>query len=435
MDTQMEIQREIGVAQRIGSSINGITASTLAAGAPDEFRRSWPVVAACFCTAVFAWGFGFYGQAVYLAELQRLHGWPAGLVSGATTCFYLTGACLMPLVHRAIRRAGPRIVLAGGIVLLAAGAVALSQVSTSWQMFACTLPMAAGWAGSSTVAIATTLSLWFDQRRGLAISLALNGASAAGFTIAPLLVALSHAIGFTIAVPVVALAGLAVTLPVVLLAVHDQPTISSQVAQPGVAALPDARPAIVSQAQAMRDPRFWSISAPFALAVAAQVGFIVHQVAFLLPRLGASPTGVAVGCTAFAAMAGRLVLGAVVDQLNQRLTSAASFVSQATGLGLLLALPHRPEALYLGCVVFGFSVGNVITLPALLIQREFSPGSFGLVVGLSTAVGQFALALAPGLFGVLRDATGGYGPVLLACMALEIAAAVLVVTTRQPHGR
>jgi predicted MFS family arabinose efflux permease len=430
MDTQMQIQQDISVAQRRSGTTRSVATATLTASVPDEFRRGWPVVAACFCTAVFAWGFGFYGQAVYLAELQRLHGWPAGLVSSATTCFYLTGACLMALVHRAIRQFGPRTVLAGGVVMMGAGAVALSQVSAPWQMFVCAVPMAAGWAGSTTVSIATTLSLWFDQRRGLAISLALNGASAAGFTIAPLLVALSHAIGFSSAVPVVAVAGLAVVLPVVLVAVHDQPAISLHGPRPAAAATPDSRPEIVSQAQAMRDPRFWSVSAPFALAVAAQVGFIVHQVAFLLPRLGATSTGVAIGCTAFAAMAGRLALGAVVDRLNQRLTSAASFVSQAAGVGLLLALPHRPEALYIGCVVFGFSVGNVITLPALLIQREFSPGSFGLVIGLSTAVGQFALALAPGLFGVLRDATGGYGAVLVVCMTLQIVAAMLVVVTR-----
>jgi cyanate permease len=53
--------------------------------------------------------------------------------------------------------------------------------------------------------------------------------------------------------------------------------------------------------------------------------------------------------------------------------------------------------------------------------------SFGLVIGLSTAVGQFALALAPGLFGVLHDATGGYGAVLVVCMALQLAAAALVL--------
>ena len=47
--------------------------------------------------------------------------------------------------------------------------------------------MALGWAFTTVTAIATTLSYWFERRRGFALTLALNGASTGGFTIAPLL--------------------------------------------------------------------------------------------------------------------------------------------------------------------------------------------------------------------------------------------------------
>jgi MFS family permease len=407
--------------------MSAVVAHTAPSAAAGEFHRGWPAVLACFCTAVFAWGFGFYGQAVYLAELHRLHGWPSGLISSATTCFYLTGSLLMAFVHRAVERFGPRAVLAGGLVILAAGAVGLSQVTAPWQLFVCVPLMAIGWAGTTTTTIATTLAFWFDRRRGLAISLALNGASAAGFTVAPLLVALSHSIGFTVAVPVVAAGGLLLTLPVVLLAVRAPPLRQGGAAHASAGVVLDERPALASQAQALRDWGFWSISAPFALGIAAQVGFIVHQVAFLLPKLGPAGTGATVAAASFAAMAGRLGLGTVIDRLNQRWVSAVSFTSQAAGLGLLLALPGSRPALVAGCVVFGLSVGNVITLPSLLVQREFAARSFGLVIGLSTAIGQFALAFAPGAFGVLHDATGGYGAVLGVCIALQCLAAVLIV--------
>ena len=53
---------------------------------PDESSpryRGWRVVFACFVMAALAWGFGFYGHAFYLAELQRLHGWPTSLIAGS----------------------------------------------------------------------------------------------------------------------------------------------------------------------------------------------------------------------------------------------------------------------------------------------------------------------------------------------------------------
>ena len=53
------------------------------------------VVAACFLMALACWGFGLYGHSVYLAELQRLHGWSPSLIAGASTATYLLNAVLV----------------------------------------------------------------------------------------------------------------------------------------------------------------------------------------------------------------------------------------------------------------------------------------------------------------------------------------------------
>jgi MFS family permease len=387
-----------------------------------ELRNGWPAILACFCVAVFAWGFGFYGQAVFLAELHRMHGWSTAIIGTATTCFYLSGAFLLPFVQRVLDRVGARGLLIGGVLALGVGAAGFGNAVAEWQLFACGLVMAAGWAATSGPAIATTLSLWFDQRRGFAISLALNGASVSGFTIAPLLVQLSHTIGLRLAVVECVVVGWLLVIPVIVWCARHDASASSA-----------AKPTIKErggQVAALRQWHFWSVALPFSLAIAAQVGFIVHMVAFLLPSLGPAGTGVAVTTSSLAAMAGRLGLSAVVDKLPRRGTSAICFLSQACGLGLLLAAPGSPAAIYLGIALFGFSVGNVITLPAVIVHAEFSAASFGLIIGLSGAISQFTLAFAPGVFGLLHDVTGNYDVVLLACIALQTLAAGLVLWRR-----
>ena len=140
--------------------------------------------------ATFGWGLGFYGQSVYVAELHRLHGWPASLISGGTTFFYLFGALLVAFVSEAIRGFGPRNCLLAGIFAMAAAAVADRAGRPSPG--SSTPPMrvlAFGWAGTSLGVITNTLGLWFDRKRGMAISLALNGASFGGIVGVPLLVA------------------------------------------------------------------------------------------------------------------------------------------------------------------------------------------------------------------------------------------------------
>src|ERR1700684_3818702 len=79
----------------------------------------WRIVAVCFAVATFGWAFGFYGQSVYLAELHRLHGWPASLISAAATSFYLFGALLVGFVAETVRRFGP-----GNCLLAGTGASA-----------------------------------------------------------------------------------------------------------------------------------------------------------------------------------------------------------------------------------------------------------------------------------------------------------------------
>ena len=413
--------------------MNNVTAAVLSETGSSEFRRGWPVVLACFCTAVFAWGFGFYGQSVYFADLHVTRGWSASLIASATTVYYLAGGLLLAWVHRAIDLLGPRLLLASGAAILTAGVIGLSRAEAPWQLYACGLVMAIGWAATTTTAIATTLAYWFDRRRGLALSLALNGASAGGFIVTPVLAHFVIRMGLQSAVPMLALAGLAILLPLIFSGIR-QTTATGRSSLPRAALHIGSHhlPTIDTQADALRSAHVWSIALPFALALAAQVGFIVHQVALLRPHLGNDGAASAVAATAFAAAAGRIAMAPVIDRLNQRAASAASFLLQSLGFALMLLLPNNAAALYTGSIMFGLSVGNVITLPALIVQQEFAPQSFGLLIGVTSMVGYTVLACGPTLLGVARDLSGGYGAALVLCIALQVLAAIVVVL---PHRR
>lgn len=358
-----------------------------------------------------------------LAEIAHTRGWSLGTVSGANTAYYLMGALLLSSVHRAIARFGPRVVLIAGTLLLGAGASAFARADALWQLYAAALVMAGGWASASGAAIATTLARYFERQRGLAISLALNGASAAGFTVAPLLLVLAHREGVGRAVPETALLLLAPLIPLLVLGLRRGAGLAVE-----PASHPTGEPAPASVRAVLAVGHFWTIAMPFALVLLAQVGLIVHLVAFLNPYRGTQATARAVALLALAATAGRLLLGLVIDRLDQRRASAASFASQAAALALMLA-PSK-VTLFAGCALFGFSVGNVITLPALIIQREFAASAFGLVVGLNMAIVQLTFAAGPGLLGAIRDHAGGYGPALGLCIVCQLAASVVILCGR-----
>jgi predicted MFS family arabinose efflux permease len=382
----------------------------------------WRIVAVCFLVATFGWGFGFYGQSVYVAELHRLHGWPASLISGGTTFFYLFGALLVAFVSEAIRGFGPRNCLVAGVLAMAAAAVLIGQVSEPWQLYAADAMLAFGWAGTSLGIITNTLGLWFDNKRGMAISLALNGASFGGIIGVPLLAAAIGSLGFADAMIAAAIVMVALMVPIILIFVGRPPIGSSAIA----AVKADAPSAAQIRSAAFRDAAFLTVSIAFALVLFAQVGFIVHLISFLDPVIGRERAAVAVALLTAMAMAGRVLFSTVIDRLNQRLASAISFVSQAVALSIIIN--SRNDVVLIGCcALFGFSVGNLITLPSLIVQREFDPRAFGVLISLITAINQVTYAFGPGIVGLLRDASGSYSLPFYGCIGLELIAAVLIM--------
>jgi MFS family permease len=389
--------------------------------------RGWRVVIACFTIAMFAWGFGFYGHGVFLAELRATRGWPASLISGATTLYYFVGAIAVIYVSDAVRRFGPRWVMFAGLMMIAAAALWVGIVAAPWQLYAAYLLMSAGWAATTVGAISNVLGLWFSARRGLAINLALNGASMAGVVVIPALVLLIGKIGFEPAVAVVTAAMLVVILPMLFfwvdrpaVALVDRPNLDAA----GIVIAPWTRP------EALRSWRFWSIGLPFALALMAQAGFLVHEIAILEPSLGRASAGAAVAVTTAMAIVGRLTLGMVIDRFDQRMVTALSLASQVLALGVLIAT-RDAVPLFIAVAIFGFSVGNLITFPALIVQREFEPASFGMLTALVSSVWQIGASSGPLLLGAIHDLTESYTAPIAVCAALDLAAAAVILM--RPH--
>lgn len=399
---------------------------------PEESSRhypGWRVVFACFVMAALMWGFGFYGHGFYLAKLQRSHGWPTSLIAGASTLYYLFSALLVVFISDAIRRFGVRACTLTGAFTLAGSVAALPFITEPWQLVAAYLVMAFAWATMSLGAINNILGLWFERKRGLAISLALNGASFGGIVIVPALIFLSGATSFTTAMLAGAAVVLALMLPVAFAIlgarVPRAPTAERTGLQPKDDTGSEPR-GEWTRASALHSLAFWSVSAPFSLAITSQAGFLVHQIAFLEPAIGRYAAGIAVAITTSMAIVGRLVLGALSERINQRAASAVSLAAQAAALAVMTQTQDA-ATLLAACAVYGFSVGNVITFPSLIVQHEFPAAAFGMLMGLSTGISQFTYAFGPGLLGLVRDATGGYGAALAVCIALNLIAAVIVL--------
>lgn len=385
----------------------------------------WRIVAAMFLVELSIFGFGLYGQGIHITELRRLNDWPTALIATGTTLSLVLGSLLSMFVSDLLRWIGPRRLVFAGIAALAASQILLASATSLVQVYAGFVVLALAWVGLGTITAASIVSAWFDRKRGLAISLTFTGATCGGIVLAPGLVQLVETIGYRHALMIAALAAVIVLVPIVaamirLPAAQDEPVdVAPQSSLP------------ISRRILLRDARFWSLTAPFALALFVQVAFIVHQIAILTPVIGFQLAGVAVALTTAMALAGRIGLGLFVDQVDPRRAAALSILSQAAALVVIGQSSNR-EVLLFACAVFGFSIGNLITLPALIVQREFSPSAFSVVLGLSMAISGVVNACGPAAMGLLHDMTGGYTTPIFVGIAIQVASAFAVLV--KPSG-
>lgn len=387
--------------------------------------RGWPVVGACSLMSFAGMGFGFYGHSVYLAFLSAGSAASSpniavGTISTAVTIYYLAAAAIMVFISDLVAKLGPRLFAAIGAAFMGMSLLLISRVRTSTDVFVAYLVMAPAFAMLTNAAAANIVGPWFNEKRGLAMSLALTGGGVGGFVIVPTLVWLSGELSFPTALQATAATAIPALLVVILICIR-KPDSRASISATSAAATAST----MTRRAALASTHYWTIAAPLMLAIMVQVGFVVHQVSLLIPVVGRDGAGLAVFLTALMAALSRVAVGLVIDRLDQRRVCATLLASQACALLAILYFAS-PSVMYIASAVFGFAVGVMIMLPSLIIQRECPPLAFGMLSGLTLAIIQTGNALGPSILGWLRQATGSYTLPIVVCVALELMAIALI---------
>jgi MFS family permease len=288
----------------------------------------WKVVATAFTVAVFSWGIGFYGLSVFLHALHQQHGWPVSAISAAITAHFLFSAAIVTRLPELHRRFGVAATTRAAIAATALGLLGWALAGAPWQLFGAALLTGAGYAATSGAAIVAMVSPWFERRRAVALSHALNGASVGGIVFPPLWVTLINGIGFPTAAAAVGVAVIAVIWPLTTRFLGLTPEAKGIAPDGGESPQPPRNRQPKSQPKPLRalirNRRFATLSAGFAIAFFAQIGLITHFVERVAPVLGDAGAATAVGATTLCAIPGRVLFGAWVGGADRRIAAAVN---------------------------------------------------------------------------------------------------------------
>jgi MFS family permease len=402
---------------------------------PRRVFYGWWVTLGCGLVVFVGVGIGFYVLPLFLGPLQAERGWSNAQVSGATGLYFTVSGLTSAAIGRAVDRGDPRRYMLVGAVLLAVSLAVVGHVRSLWQLYLVYPVMAAAFAMAANIPTNTILTRWWITRRGQAMSVAFSFVSLGGALFAPVGRRLLDNGGLELAAPVLGAIVAVVAIPVILLVLVSSPEelgLEPDDGRPAVGARPvgDQRRAW-TRSEALRTRAFWAILVGFLLVLVCQVGFLTHQVAFLETRFSPATAAFAVSVTALGSAAARLVVGVFSDRVDKRHLTVALVVAQAASVAGLQTTSH--PAVNFGLVlVFGFTMGNIFMMQALLVGEIYGITSFGTVYGMTAAAGQTASGLGPILVGALEEASGGYRTPFLLTTALTLLGALALTQARTP---
>lgn len=402
----------------------------------------WYIAIACLLMQFVTVGVGYYGLQVFLKPLRDEHAWSASVVSSASGLFFAVAGLSSFVVGRHLDRLGPIPFMYGGIVLISIGTFGLGFVEEVWQLFACYTVMAIAFGGGGGVAVSSLLTKWFIGRRAQAMAIASTGVSLGGAVLVPVGTALIADGGLRRGAPILGVLVALIALPVLWAVIA--PTPESMGLYPDgadeITAGQRRRDSAVGQytvwtrRSAARTVPFWAILVGFALALAAQTGVLIHQLAFLQGsgQLGSrSAAAFAVTTTTMGSIVARLIVGSFADRAD-KVRLAVVFVGIQAATALSYTFLHTTIGLYLAALVFGFTVGNVYMLQALVTGEVFGLVSYGTIYGVVSLAG--SLGSAVGLFftGWALDWSGGYAIPFRVLAGVNALAAVVVSFAHRP---
>ena len=386
-----------------------------------KLRYGWVVVGAGALITWMAMG-ALLSLPVFLAPISADTGWSRGGIGFAMTLNFLTMGIGSAVWGNLSDRYGPRMILLVGVVLLGAG-LALASRSTTLLQFQAIYGLLIGVAaGSLMVPLMSTVVLWFDNHRALAVSLVSSGIGVAPMTVSPFAATLVTTYGWRTSQLILAVAVVVLLIPAAL-SIRRPSHMPAATAAGGLGG-PELKAAT---RRALRSRAFIVLSLTFFACCATHAGPIFHTISYAI-GCGLPPmTAVTIySVEGFAGLVGRLVFGVLGDRVGVKRMIVVGLVTQALAAGSYILASGLGD-FYVVAFVFGMAYGGVMPLYSALARDYFAPQIMGSVLGAMTLLSGLGMALGPALGGWVYDHFHAYTWMYLGALAVGLGAGALAL--------
>jgi MFS family permease len=385
------------------------------------------VVGALSITETITWGIVYYGFAVFLTPMERDLGFSRVALTGAFSVGLLTSALVGLPVGRWIDRHGARGLMTVGSCAAVALMLAWSRVESLAELYAVWALMGLAMASTLYEPAFAAIVGWFSKHRDRALLTLTLAAGLASTIFVPIETALLARMDWRSTLVTLAVFLAVTTIPIHAFVLRPPPRAGVT----GVAtAVTEARSHSVREA--LHTVVFWVLTAAFVASNFAVNAVTIHVIPYLIghgyPLATAAMT---IGWMGAMQLVGRILFGPIASRFGHRPMTAAIFVVQAVGLGMLASVARMPSLVPI-IVLMGAANGMATLARASIVAEIFGRRNYGAISGVMALGANGARAVGPVGASLLLAAFGAYEIVFWVLASIVFLAGIAVVFAREP---
>jgi MFS family permease len=399
---------------------------TLEPGEKIERVRRYGLVALAFLH--IGVGRGLHGTfGVFFVAMLDAFGWSRATTAGAISLAIIFEGVCLPWAGGLIDRIGGRKTLISGGLVLCAGLLLASTISSLWQFyFWIGIVCAVGIALIGMVPHVAILSREFPQRRGTALGIAWAGGGLGIVLLVPVTQLMIDRWGWSAAY--IGLAAITVLLIIPPVQMFLPATRAKKAPVPAASPAENQAAAGIDWTvkRALTNSAFWLLFIARTLASMGNQVIVTHQIAHAIDVGYAKVFAASIfGLMGVISIGGRILFGYLADIMNRQMVFAAVQIVSALGIFALLAMhdASTPWLLYTYAVCYGLGQGSRALVLSAISADIFHGKHFGAIFGYFTFSIGLGGAIGAWLGGFLFDVTRSYALpfwVSLACLIVSV---------------
>lgn len=392
----------------------------------DRLKRNAVLIASLLFMII---GTGsIYFIVVALKLISAEFEWPRVVPSTAYALQYLGGGFGGIFMGWLLDRSGLGLPALLGTVMIGAGAILISMISSPWELYVIYGGML-GFLGRATLfsPLTANITRWFEHNRGTAVGIVGSGQAIAGAVWPPVFQLFFDTIGWRETAVWYGVFVLATMLPMVLILRMRPPEPET-----GTAGAPGSRPAnSPSRSLAGMTPLRMQLTLSIAsigccVAMSLPLAHIVSHVSDLGydPANGALALSVMLTCAAFSSFFG-------VGYLSGRFGGLrAIFIFSSAQMVFLVSLAFIDGlvSIYVIAALFGVGYGGILPCYPVIIREYLPAKEAGRRTGLVVLFAGGGMALGSWLGGTVFDRTGAYDLAFLIGGAFNLANLAIIAS-------